>query len=142
MSDLTLTIHFDVEINGSGDPVLVPVSAPRLDTTTSPWELTLHPFTTTDPDDEDVTFTASPPAGYTISVESSGTPSGSWSQSGSLWVSASIDPPQDHNIIVYAVPTATPNVPPATSTTTVKIKKPGRPFNLTELDLDLARSAE
>jgi hypothetical protein len=136
MSDITLDIYFDCEIDPSGAPTLVPNNATRLNTTTTPWELVLHPFDEEDEDDEDVTFHVSPPSGYTITVSSSGTPSGAWTQSGSDWLSASIDAPQDHGIVVSAVPDSNPSAPPASSTTTVRLSKPGRPFNLADLGLE------
>lgn len=126
MADITLEIHFNTQIDGSGAPVLVPDNAPRLDVTKSPWELVLHPFDSSDPDDEDVIFTVSPPSGYSITVYSSGTPSGAWTQDGDDWVSAAIDAPQDHGIIVSAVPDSTPSAPPTTSTRPIRIEKPGR----------------
>lgn len=135
MSDITLEIHFNCTIDAAGAPVLTPVSAPRLDVTTSPWELVLHPFDTSDPDDEDVIFSVSPPSGYSISVSSSGTPSGAWTEGSSDWTSTAIDLPQTHGIVVSAVPDSAPEIPPASSTTTVKIKKPGRPLDLAGLPL-------
>lgn len=138
MSSITLEIHFNAEIDVTGAPVLVPDDAPRLVVTTSPWELELHPFTQQDPDEEDVIFSVSPPAGYSITVSSSGTPSGAWTQDGTLWVSAAIGDPQNHGIIVNAVPNSNPSAPPATSTSTIKIEKPGRPFSLGDLRLGAA----
>ncbi|MCA9634482.1 MAG: hypothetical protein KC420_00420 [Myxococcales bacterium] len=130
MSSITLEIHFNCQIDASGAPELVPDNAPRLDVTTTPWELVLHPFDREDPDDEEVIFTVSPPSGYSITVSSSGTPSGAWTEDGSDWVSAAIDEPQDHGIIVSAVPDSNPSAPPVSSTTTITIEKPGKPFDL------------
>ena len=135
MSNITLAIHFNCTIDTTGAPVLSPVNAPRLDVTTTPWELVLHPFDIDDSDDEDTIFSISPPAGYSLTVSSHGTPSGAWTQSGTDWVSAAIDLPQDHGIVVSAIPDSNPQAPPASSTTTVKIKKPGRPFDLSGLSL-------
>jgi len=135
MSDITLAIHFNCTIDASGAPVLSPVSAPRLDVATTPWKLVLHPFDTSDADDEDVIFSVSPPSGYSLTVSSTGTPSGAWTYDGTKWVSASVDLPQDHGIVVNAVPDSNPQAPPASSTSTIKVEKPGRPFNLAGLPL-------